>query len=240
MGYLKKEDLIEKNGRFYRESTYYSKTERRVKKSRTEYILVNCDHCGEQCFTSKKSAKKSLNFCSRKCRFSEKHNPAYTEDEIIHNGYRLIRMPEHRMATKSGYIKEHRLIMANHLGRNLKSDEHVHHINGNKLDNRIENLVLLTASEHKEEHYNVLKNLKSREMILYNIIDDILPLAIRYAHGRHTYAPSMIRDAVNNFKKVFPDWKLKEDRVIESPDEGTINGFSLRSDYLDDLFSNGG
>lgn len=41
MGYLKKEDLIEKNGRFYRETTYYSKTERRVKKSRTEYILAN-------------------------------------------------------------------------------------------------------------------------------------------------------------------------------------------------------
>lgn len=236
MGYLKKEDLIEENGRFYRESRYYSKTERRVKKSRTEYILVNCDHCDEQCFTSKKSAKKSLNFCSRKCRFSGKHNPSYTKDGILHNGYRLIRMHEHPMATKSGYIKEHRLIMASHLGRNLKSDEHVHHINGNKLDNRVENLVLLTASEHKEEHYNVLKNLKSREMILYKIIDDILPLAIRYADGRHTYAPSTVRDAIEDFKSVFPEWKPPKDRTIKPPNKEDLGGFNFESDHLHDVF----
>ena len=81
---------------------------------------------------------------------------------------------------------------------------------------------------------------KQKIEILKSCFDDTIWMAIRYAHGRHTYAPSMIRDAVNNFKKVFPDWELKEDRVIKSPDEGTINGFSLRSDYLDDLFSNGG
>ena len=79
---------------------------------------------------------------------------------------------------------------------------------------------------------------KQKIELLKSCFDDTIWMAIRYAHGRHTYAPSMIRDAVNNFKKVFPDWQLKEDRVIESPDEGTINGFSLRSDYLDDLFSN--
>jgi hypothetical protein len=81
---------------------------------------------------------------------------------------------------------------------------------------------------------------KQKIELLKSCFDDTIWMAIRYAHGRHTYAPSMVRDAVNNFKKVFPDWELKEDRVIESPDEGTINGFSLRSDYLDDLFSNGG
>ena len=81
---------------------------------------------------------------------------------------------------------------------------------------------------------------KQKIETLKRCFDDTIWMAIRYAHGRHTYAPSMVRDAVNNFKKVFPDWKLKEDKVIESPDKGTINGFSLRSDYLDDLFSNGG
>jgi hypothetical protein len=74
---------------------------------------------------------------------------------------------------------------------------------------------------------------------LKHAFEETIWMAIRYAHGRHTYAPSIVRDAVNNFKKVFPDWELKEDRVIELPDESTINGFSLRSDYLDDLFSNG-
>lgn len=79
---------------------------------------------------------------------------------------------------------------------------------------------------------------KEKLEILKRCFNDTIWMAIRYAHGRHTYAPSIVRDAIKNFKDVFPDWELKKDRVIESPDEGTINGFSLRSDYLDDLFSN--
>lgn len=79
---------------------------------------------------------------------------------------------------------------------------------------------------------------KQKIEVIKSCFDDTIWMAIRYAHGRHTYSPSMVRDAVNNFKKVFPDWKLKKDRVIESPDEDAINGSSLRSDYLDDLFSN--
>lgn len=80
---------------------------------------------------------------------------------------------------------------------------------------------------------------KQKIELLKSCFNDTIWMAIRYAHGRHTYAPTTVRDAVHNFKKVFPDWELKYDRVIESPDEGTINGFVLRDDYLDDLFSNG-
>lgn len=50
------------------------------------------------------------------------------------------------------FIDEHRKIMEEHIGRKLKPNEVVHHINGNKNDNRIENLQLMTLSEHTRLH----------------------------------------------------------------------------------------
>ena len=47
---------------------------------------------------------------------------------------------------------EHRLIMEQYLGRKLTRKEVVHHINGDKSDNRIENLQLMTLSEHSKMH----------------------------------------------------------------------------------------
>jgi hypothetical protein len=78
---------------------------------------------------------------------------------------------------------------------------------------------------------------KADEKRLKAAIEDILWMAARYAHGRHTYAPSMVRDAVNTFLDIYPDLNIKQDRIIEPPSEDELNAFSLRSDYLDDIFN---
>ncbi|MFA5381901.1 MAG: HNH endonuclease signature motif containing protein [Candidatus Micrarchaeia archaeon] len=49
-------------------------------------------------------------------------------------------------------VLEHQYIMEQHIGRPLKFDEIVHHINKNRLDNRIENLQLMTRSQHTTFH----------------------------------------------------------------------------------------
>jgi len=84
-----------------------------------------------------------------------------SERRITSGGYIAVRVPlDHPHAwgptalKRFRYAYEHVIVMVAHLGRRLAPGETIHHRNGNKTDNRIENLELTTASEHQRHHAN--------------------------------------------------------------------------------------
>jgi hypothetical protein len=76
---------------------------------------------------------------------SGKKHPQYKNGYWFERGYKIIVVSGKR-------ISEHRHIMEQHLGRKLTTNEVVHHINENKLDNRLENLQLMTRAQHMKHH----------------------------------------------------------------------------------------
>ncbi len=151
---------------------------------------VPCANCGTPVYrTPCQLEARSFITCSDICRQAHfrannpnagrKRGPCYKNKgklnvhykaRAVHKGYVTVNPHEYDGAdfeiaklmvpTGHSHVLEHRLVMALHLGRPLTGAEVVHHRNGIKDDNRIENLELHTRAGHKRTHHDIENEMK--------------------------------------------------------------------------------
>lgn len=99
-------------------------------------------------------------FCSRECAFLFQKGKQKNIKPIESRRWYLNPKGYVQTTIRRQRIYQHRWVMEQEIGRKLTNSEFVHHINGNKQDNSIENLVLVTKENHSREHQSVIKKLE--------------------------------------------------------------------------------
>ncbi len=124
-------------------------------RTRIRIHFGHCEACGALYSKGKAKARK---FCGIAC-YGRYRSAVYRgakhpnfKGRVSHAaGYVRIYRPGHALAARDGYVLEHRLVL-DEAGFEIPDGHHVHHRNGVKSDNRIENLEVILASEHNAAH----------------------------------------------------------------------------------------
>jgi len=124
-----------------------------------------CAHCGGTFYAPawviKDKARNSGTYCSVKCRAAALTGREFRTGTtyVTSAGYRMVKVGVRKLRL------EHRLVVEASIGRPLGRREEVHHINGDKLDNRLENLIVVSPSEHQAYHSDFIDRLRQKRTV---------------------------------------------------------------------------
>ncbi len=141
------------------------------------YALISCPGCGVEHWVECRFLKNGKHRGRGMCGSCAQTN--HKGEGYLKRGYRIVTLGKtdffYPMADKErGRLPQHRLVMAKHLGRCLLPWEVVHHKNGVKDDNRLENLQLLPnrgnhntfLEKHLKQQAKQIKRLQLRVILL--------------------------------------------------------------------------
>ena len=156
-------------------------------------IERTCESCGvlfrvSQSVARTTAARWCSNECYGKSRFQRTIDRTHNGKPVLTNpsGYLKIWEPSHPKS-RSGWVLEHRAVMEAIVGRYLRRDEHVHHRNGKKDDNRPENLEVLGAAEHTR--VTVAETLLRRRREIEQLQQRVESLEVELEEYRRRYGP---------------------------------------------------
>lgn len=122
-----------------------------------------CELCGKEYWNLKTKSR----YCSAECQ----HNARLGEEHPLYKNGCYIDKYKYILNESGGYVSEHRKMVESVLGRKLDRYEDIHHINEDKLDNRLENLALLSRADHTRIHHYLRGNGKMTESEYQGIIE---------------------------------------------------------------------
>lgn len=140
------------------------------------------------CLSAFTSARSTAKFCSHNC------HSAARRTGTIHKGYRRVRDADGKQ------VHEHRLVLEQHFQRKLTASEIVHHKDGNKLNNALDNLELLPSQvDHLQKHRKTFSSVLERQCSLCQQIKPVTEFYLRNDRpdGLHSHCKECTRKTPN-------------------------------------------
>ena len=131
-------------------------------------IWEACPSCGKERWIKRNTSGTLCSSCARRRQSLGSRNSHWNiyRRLVTKNVAYVYIAPDHPffcMVRRASRVLEHRLVMAEHIGRSLKVGEVVHHIDGNRLNNNINNLMLLPSPAHHSSYTQLQQQVRKLE-----------------------------------------------------------------------------